>query len=152
MPDYQYTRPTETWTLEQFIACQSDTEFNYQNLAFVNEIKYDWMNEIIKYPLYNVLADYLDELREQYCVRVTLSDNDLVKYIYRPKLLCYDIYGKEELFYVILLLNDICSSKKFTMKSLYMPTKDQMTELCKYIYNANRQAILRYASTDNDQN
>lgn len=145
---FQYNKPSETYTIDQFIACQSDTEVNYQNLSFVDNLDYVWMNEIIKFPGYNTLRDYLDELRDEYSVTVVLTEDDLQQYIYRPKLLCHDIYGKGELFFIILLMNDMCSVKQFNRTRLHMPTRDQMNDICKCIYNANNQAIIKY----NDQN
>ena len=36
--NYVYTTPSETYTIDQFIACQSDTDINYKNLSFVDKI------------------------------------------------------------------------------------------------------------------
>jgi hypothetical protein len=135
---YDYQKPELTYTLEQFIACQSDTNFCYNNLSFIDQI------DNIKYNIYNVASDYIDEIISNYCVNVILSDDQLVKYMYRPKLLCYDIYGAQELYYLILIINDMCSVKEFTKKKLILPTKVNMPVICKAIMNANRSDIQNY--------
>lgn len=143
MTNYQYSTPEETITIEEFIACQSDEDFSYYNLSFVDKVDYSYMNETILYSTYNVVRDYLDELREQ-CLTINLSDDELTKYIYRPKLLAHDIYGTEELYFMILLINDMWSVKQFTKNKLLLPTKANMQELCKELYNANHEAIQKY--------
>jgi len=135
---YDYQKPEKTWTLDQFIACQSDTVFCYNNLSFIDQI------DNIKYNVYNVASDYIDELRAKYCIDVELTDEQLTKYKYRPKLLCYDIYGSQELYYIILIINDICSIKDFVKNKIKLPTRDNMAELTKAIMNSNRTDIQKY--------
>lgn len=135
---FSFQKPQNTYTLDQFIACQSDTSICYNNLSFIDQ--YD----NIKYNSYNVLSDYLTEIREDYCKKVKLSDDQLQKYKYSPKLLCYDIYGNTELAFIILIINDMCSIKDFTKNVLLMPTKDNMKLITKYIYNSNKSAISLY--------
>ena len=146
---YQYNRPHTTYTIDLFIACQSSTEISYNNLSFVDKVEYPYMNEVIHYPTYNILSDYIEEIRENYCVNVSLSDEDMYRYMYRPKLLCYEIYGKTELAFMILLINDMASFKQFNKKRLLMPTKVRMSELCKYLYNSNYQVISKYNQKNN---
>lgn len=141
---YQYNKPAETYTIDQFIACQSDTEMSYNNLSFIDSIEYSFMNQKINYATYNALSDYFDEIRDEYCIQVALSDNDLMKYMYRPKLLCHNIYGNGELAFIILLINDMYSVKQFTKTKLLLPTKANMSQICKYLFNANKTAITNY--------
>lgn len=135
---YEYQKPDLTYTIDQYIACQSDSEMCYHNLSFVDT------RDNIEYDTHNVLSDYIDELREEYCVPVVLSDAQMAKYKYRPKLLCYDIYGNGELAFIILLINDMISVKDFTKNKLLMPRKAKMAELVKYLFNANKNAIATY--------
>lgn len=135
---YSYQQPQFTYTLEQFAACQSNDTMSYHNLSFVDV--YDG----IEFDTYNVLSDYIDELRDEYCLTVTLTDDELEQYKYRPKLLCYKIYGNGELAFIILLINDICSVKDFTKKKLLMPKKQVMQNLVRYLFNANKEAIDTY--------
>jgi hypothetical protein len=135
---YNYQKPETTYTLDQFIACQSDTSFCYNNLSFIDQI------DNIKFSTYNVVSDYMDEIVSKYCVDVELSDDQLTKYKYRPKLLCYDIYGSQELYYLILVINDMRSIKEFSKNKIKLPTKTNMTELTKAIINSNRLDIQKY--------
>lgn len=143
---YEYQRPQNTYTLEQFIACQSNTDICYNNFSFIDE-RYG-----IKYNTYNVLSDYLEEIKEEYCVTITLSEDDMLKYKYRPKLLCYKIYGSEELAFIILILNDMCNVREFTKNKILMPTVAGMKELTKYIFNTNKSAIDIYNDMSKNKN
>ena len=135
---YDYQKPELTHTLDQFIACQSDTAFCYNNLSFIDQI------DNIKYNIYNVASDYIEEIIENYCKTIVLTDDQLAKYKYRPKLLCYDIYGSQEIYYLILIINDMCSVKDFTKNKLILPTKANMPIITKAIMNANRSDIQKY--------
>lgn len=140
---YEYQKPQNTYTIEQYINCQSDTLMCYYNSSFVDKVGN------VTYSSHNVVSDYLDELRsDNYCVLVELSDEQLAKYMYRPKLLCYDIYGNTELHFIILLINDMYSCKQFTKKKLLMPTQDMMKEIANKILNSNRAAIQTYAKNN----
>lgn len=140
---YEYQKPQNTYTIDQYINCQSDTLMCYYNSSFIDEV------DNVKYSTYNVVSDYLDELRsDDYCVTIELSDEELAKYMYRPKLLCYDIYGNTELHFIILLINDMYSCKQFNKKKLLMPTQDMMKEISNKILNSNRNAIQTYAKNN----
>ena len=136
-------KPQDTYTIEQFIQCQSDEEINYYNFSYVDQ--YD----NIKYSTYNILSDYLDELREDYAKTIILDKDQLLKYMYRPKLLCYDIYGNWELAFIILLLNDMCDVKDFTKNKILMLNKEDMSNITKWIYNSNKDAIAIYNEKNN---
>lgn len=135
---YNYQKPEATYTLDQYIACQSDTSICYNNLSFIDQYS------DIKFNTYNVLSDYADIIRSEYCLTVTLDAEQMLKYKYKPKLLCYDIYGNGELAFIILIINDMYSAKQFTKNKLYMPTKQEMAEITKKIYNTNKSCISIY--------
>ena len=135
---YDYQKPHNTWTLDQFIASQNDSVMSYHNLSFVD------IHDGIAYDTYNVLTDYIDEIRSEYCVPVKLNMDQLEKYKYRPKLLCFDMYGNGELAFILLLANDMCSVKSFTKDTILMPRVTMMNELVKYLSNANRMALRTY--------
>lgn len=135
---YNYNKPQNTYTIDQFIQCQSDTNVCYNNLSFIDQ------RNSIKYNTYNVLSDYLDEIRENYCLKIKLDKDNMFKYKYRPKLLCYDIYGDGELAFIIMIINDICDVKEFTKDTLLMPTVENMQLITKRLYNANKNDIEVY--------
>lgn len=141
--NYIYSKPSETFTIDQFIACQTDYEASYYNFSFIDTINYNYMNETIHYAAYNIISDYLDEIRDK-CIQVKLSDAEMMKYIYRPKLLAYDIYKNQELAFLILIINDMYSIKQFTKNKLLLPRKNDMIEICKQLFNSNKQSINKY--------
>lgn len=135
---YEYQKPQNTYTLDQFINCKSDTIMNYNNSSFL--LPFD--DGRIMQSTYNVVSDYLDELRDsEYTQTVQLSDEELMKYKYKPKLLAYDLYGNGEAYFIILLINDMSSVKQFTKDKLLLPTQSVMKTICSRILNANREAI-----------
>jgi GH18 family chitinase len=115
---------------------------SYHNLSFCNT------RDGITYDTYNTLTDYIDEIRDEYCIDVTLTTDQLEKYRYRPKLLCYDIYGNTELAFIILIINDMCNVKQFNKKKLKMLRKTDMQNVVKYLYNANNGVIKTYNNTN----
>ena len=132
---YNYLKPQNTYTIDQFIQCQSDTNICYNNLSFIDQ------RDGIKYNTYNVLSDYLDEIKENYCLKIKLDKDNMFKYKYKPKLLCYDVYGDGELAFIIMIINDICDVKEFTKDILLMPTVANMQLITKRLYNANKNVI-----------
>ena len=135
---YGYKKSDKTHTIDEFISCQSDTSMCYNNLSFIDQ--YDG----IKFNTYNVLSDYLDDIKDNYCKTIELNQDEAWKYKYRPKLLAYDVYGNAELAFIILILNDMCNTHDFTKTKLILPTKSGMNDICKYIYNTNKNAIAQY--------
>ena len=143
---YNYNKPQNTYTIDQFIQCQSDTNVCYNNLSFIDQ------RNSIKYNTYNVLSDYLDEIRENYCLKIKLDKDNMFKYKYRPKLLCYDIYGDGELAFIIMIINDICDVKEFTKDTLLMPTKDNMNLITSRIFNSDKDDIEIYNEKNKESN
>ena len=70
---FNILKPQYTYTIDQFIQCQSDESICYNNLSFIDQ--YDGF----KFNTYNVLSDYLDELREDYARLVILDKDQIVK-------------------------------------------------------------------------
>ena len=73
--DYVYQDPQETYTIEQYIACQSDEVINYKNLSFVDKIHYPELLRDFHYSAYNVVSDYIEEIQKDFCVKVTLTSS-----------------------------------------------------------------------------
>ena len=51
------------------------------------------------------------------------------KYEYKPKLLCYDVYGYKELYFIILVINEMISVKDFRKKKIKMLYTEDMNNL-----------------------
>ena len=130
--------PQNTSTIEEFINSGSGITITYYNLSFN-----DMLSNGTVVSVHNVVSDYLDELKDA-AVYVSLNQDQQFKYIYKPKLLCSDLYGNPELYFIILLLNDMADVKEFTKPVIRMLSKNSMSELLTLIYNAEKQAISNY--------
>lgn len=134
--------PKDTLTIEQFIESGRSTTINYFNLSMIDRMVNDtWVSVL------NVVNDYMSELRNA-CVNVELTSKEQFKYFYKPKLLCYDVYGNPELYFIILLINDMADVKEFTKSKLKMLRKDHMATLASLIYNAEKSSIDAYNSKE----
>lgn len=127
--------PQATKTIPQFIEAGKGVTISYYNMSF-SEI----LSNGTHVSTLNVVSDYLTELRNA-CVTVDLSKEEQNAYFYKPKLLCYDIYGNPELYFIILLINDMADVKEFTKPSIKLLKKDHMNTLISYIYNAEKTAM-----------
>lgn len=136
------TDPSKTSTIAEFISFKNNDDISYNNLSFRD--KYD----SIIYPIKNIIDDYIDELKELK-VEVTMSNEEFLKYKYKPKILANDIYGNGELDFIILRLNDICNMKEFDMQTLNLIKNDDLDDFLTAIYNANKNDIDIYNSASN---
>lgn len=132
----------KTYTVEQFISFRNNAYISYNNISFLD--KYD----NIKYPVKNVLDDYIDELME-ITIDITMSDKEYNKYRYKPKLLARDIYENPELDFLILRINGICNMKEFDSKTIKLIKIDDLDNFISSIYNANKSDIDIYNSDSN---
>ena len=101
------------------------------------------MNSDIYVAVLNVVNSYMDEIMD-YAVTVELTKKQQDIYYYKPKLLCYDIYGNPELYFIILLMNDMADVKEFCKPKIKMLRKDNMSSIVSAIYNAEKTAIGLY--------
>lgn len=132
--------PANTTTIAEFIRSGSTVSLDYDRFSFLETMQNGTVVSVL-----NVINDYIDELRNA-SVLVHLDDAEYRKYVYKPKLLCYDIYGNPELYFVILLMNDMADVKEFNKKNIYMLSKENMSILTSYIFNAEYKAIDYYNS------
>lgn len=102
------SNPMYSHTLDEFKAAYN----NRSVVPLYESFCYQEQNGGIKYVVKNVLDDYLYELKKL-SINIELNNDELVKYNYKPKLLSADIYGMTDFFYIILLINGICSVKDF---------------------------------------
>lgn len=133
--------PANTTTIEEFINSGKNISLDYEVFSFL-----ETMSNNTTVSVFNVVNDYIGELRRA-SVLVHLQDDEYRKYAYKPKLLCHDIYGNPELYFIILLMNDMADVKEFNKRNIYMLSKEYMSTLTSYIYNSEHKAIEVY----NDQ-
>lgn len=123
-------------SIQQFISNKPTIGTDYQNMSLVEE------RGNIQFPVVNLITDdYFDEFKKA-SVKVELTEDEILKYKYRPKLLAYDIYDNAELYYIILRLNDLYNVKDFNLgkKYLYLIPKAKLKEYLSDVYtqeNAN---------------
>lgn len=134
--------PKNTTTIEEFIEAGRGTKLAYFDLSFADKLSNgNWISVL------NVVNDYMDELRNASPI-VELTVEEQVKYYYKPKLLCSDVYGTPEIYFLILLINDMADVKEFTKPHIKMLRTDHLNEILSSIYNAERAAINKYNNKD----
>lgn len=102
------TNPMYSHTLDEFKAAYN----NRSVVPIYDSFCYQQQSGGIKYVVKDVLDDYMYELKKL-AINIELTNDELVKYNYKPKLLSADIYGMTDFYYLILLLNGICNVKEF---------------------------------------
>lgn len=127
--------PANTTTIAEFIASGSSVSLKYDKFSFL-----ETMNNGTIVSVWNVINDYISELKSV-AVLVHLDDAEYRKYMYKPKLLCSDIYNNPELYFIILLMNDMADVKEFNKRNIYMLSKEYMSIITSYIYNSEYRAI-----------
>lgn len=123
-------------TISEMIESGKLNNLTYYNLSILQKEG----NTI--YSVDNVLYDYIDELKSVAEV-VELTDEEFIKYQYNPELLAKDIYGSEELFFIILLINNlpIGSAKEFNMKKIKMIRSEACLYFLNSIYNKEKEYL-----------
>ena len=134
--------PEETYTVDQFIDAGSSTIISYNNLSYIQTMS-NWN----KAPFFNVINDYIDELVSFSCT-IELTDAELQKYLYKPKLLCKDIYGNPELYFIVLRLNNMADVKQFNRRKIKLLPKTSMDTAISLIYNAEKKLLDEYNDKD----
>lgn len=126
--------PEKTCTIEDFINCYNTKNISYESMSLFQNFEYGTMIS------YNIFNDYIEELNDL-CVTVTLSEEEYNRYLYRPKLLAYDIYGSTELFFIVLLMNNICNVKEFDFKKVKLLRVSDLESFISSVYNAEKQIL-----------
>ena len=108
------------WTLSDFIS-----EYSIEDLrvdAFHLQQVF-WDSTRMKHKVVvneNSIADkYANELEENKRI-VQLTTKEYYKYRYNPKLLSYDIYGTTELWFFILMANELYSVSEFDLHKVIL--------------------------------
>ena len=119
----------KTFTVEQFIATNSNSNINYEKLSLIEKM------DSVYTITYNLLNDYKDDL-DKVTITINLNDEEYTKYVYKPKLLAYDVYGNVELYFIILFINNICNVKEFNNRKIKMIKKDDLHNILSIIINS----------------
>lgn len=126
--------PEETYTIEEFVSSRNKNLITYDKLCIFEK---DGDTTLITH---NVLNDYKDEILNAASILI-LSQEEYDTYRFKPKLLSYRLYGTTELYFLLLLLNNIASVKEFDFKKLKIIENDYISELLSSIYNAESSTL-----------
>lgn len=132
--------PENTYTLDQFIQAGRMTTVSYNAFSYREPVSNGTIVSIL-----NTIDDYMPEIMD-YAVNVQLDRLQYMKYRFKPKLLCYDVYGNTEVYWIILRMNGIIDVKDFDYKILKMLRVDDMETILTNIYNAEYQWMALYNS------
>lgn len=137
-----YSKPSETLSLDDFVSSKPSSQLSYYYLSLLEKDT----EHNIEYSVYNVISDYLTDLKKM-CKTVTLTDKEYYTYRFRPKLLANYLYGNGELYFIILLLNDIWSVKDFDFKTIKLIPKTQLSDVLSKINESEKDFIDLYNSS-----
>lgn len=123
--------PAYATTLDNFINIGKDIPLTYSKLC----LKETLSNGLIKIT-HNFLSDYIEDLQE-YLITINLSDEEVLKYRFKPKVLAFDAYGLTDYYSFILFFNGLNNVKEFTLetKSVKMMRLKDMNNLLSAIKN-----------------
>ena len=97
------------------------------------------------FPIYNVIWDYQEDMIKDSFI-TQLTDDEFERYKYRPKLLASDIYGNSEVYYIILILNDMIEEGEFDSKIIRLLSRDDMQKYLTSIYNSEYINLSKYGT------
>lgn len=120
-----------TSTIQDFINSAPSNSITYESTSFLEKFT------TLTMVSYNIFNDYLDEMLDL-SVSVALSDQEYNRYVYRPKLLAYDVYGSTEVYFIIMMLNNICNVKEFDFKKVKMLRVEDMEKVISAVYNSEK--------------
>lgn len=101
-------------TMEELIEWGKSQEISHRNLSKEAYITYGNTGETIEIPLNQLMSEYRHFLKP-YIITVTINDEELYKYQYKPKSLSQVLYGTTEYWSVLLMINNCVSKIDFDM-------------------------------------
>ena len=104
-------------TIEELVNWGKTQEISYRNLhgeVYINNLS---NNEVIRIPLNSVMGEYRYFLKP-YTIEITMSDDELYLYQYKPKSLSFKLYGTTELWSTLLMINNCISKIDFDKKKI----------------------------------
>ena len=138
----------DTYTINDTITEGKQIEFTDYNMSLLRSLNTE--NGRIEYPYISVLEDYIDELKNL-SIKYEMNDEQYRRYKYRPDLFSYDIYGKPDYEFVILLINGINTEKDFIRKTINYIDPDNIDVVLSFIRNASKEIFdkNRYSYKEN---
>lgn len=133
----------DTTTVELLISVgKVGNDPNYNKFSYKTNIKLEDGSTSV-FPLYNVIWDYQEDMiKDAYTTRLT--DNEFQRYKYKPKLLAADLYGNPEVYYIILILNDMMEEGEFDSKIIKLLSRSDMQKYLTSIYNSEYMNLTKH--------
>lgn len=125
---------SHTSTITDMIKVGKSIDLTYSKLS-----THDMVGDI-EFINHHLLFSYKDYI-SRFTVLVTLTDKEFLKYQFNPKLLAYDIYGSTDLYFVLLIVNDLMSEKEFSLRTFKLIKPDNI-DLIHDIYNKEKQYLI----------
>lgn len=133
---------TNKSTIQSIIEEGKENRLTSHDLSFKNVIEDSVGNKFVV-NMSSIFDKYYDTLL-QHAVVAILSEDDYLKYRYKPKVLSKDIYGTMDLHFLLLRLNNITSVTQFDFREVKVFTNDIVRLL-------NEIVVLEYENyTDNE--
>lgn len=133
---------TNKSTIQSIIEEGKENRLTSRDLSFKNVIEDSVGNKFVV-NMSSIFDKYYDTLL-QHTVIAILSEEDYLKYRYKPKVLSKDIYGTRDLHFLLLRLNNITSVTQFDFREVKVFTNDIVRLL-------NEIVVLEYENyTDNE--
>lgn len=127
----QLKKLEEVYDIEGFIEYGKSLDLAHHKFFLKEKISDNRDGNII-FNLESLIDKYFDVIQSQYVESYTLSDEDLIDYIYNPKRFCYEIYGTTELWSALLRINNMRTVMEFNqknIKSFKLNILDGLTEI-----------------------
>lgn len=117
------------WTLDDFVQ-EYQAEDIRIDAFYLKQVL--WDNSSMKNKVVinedSIIDKYMNELESTKKV-IELSTPEYYKYRYNPKLLSYDIYGTTELWFLILIANELYTISEFDLKKIIVFDPTIITKL-----------------------
>lgn len=126
--------PEYTYTIEEFISSEQNTQISYDTLCIFEKV-----NDIYLIT-HNIINDYIKEIKSA-SITIEFSDLEYNKYIYKPKLLAYDLYGSTELYFVILKMNGMYDEKQFSKRTIKLIKSAKLRDILSFIYQSENSIL-----------
>lgn len=119
---------------------------SHENLHFKDSF-YNSKTDVVQVVSFNSIIDKYYYILYPLLVKVELTDQEIERYRYKPRMYCQDVYGNIELWSTLLRMNNILTPSEFDKKKFKGFSKDFLDKLDEIMIiegdrlDANRQQI-----------